>query len=483
MKSRTVKFIRKAVSLLIVILTITSTCLISACASTSKYTAITDKDLLHTDGYELKTADGRTVRLRGLNLGGWLIQEDWFCPTSSGVNGKSGDWYTMQILEKRFGTAATYALYDSYQDNWLTEVDFKNIADMGYNCVRIPFWYRNFQTDDNGTWRLNKDGEIDLSRLEWAVEMCRKYGIYAILDFHGAVGAQSVKDHTGKSDYYHFFDDTAEGKKCRQLTLELWKVVAKRFAGDPAVAMLDLLNEPMCNDYTGLAKSEPAYVSFYNELYTELRKIDPNHIYTMIAVWHADKLPGASKYGWKNVVYQFHWYDATISKYVNSISALYNTFNGKTRGGVTYDKVPFLLGEFHPTGTDTVPLADVFALFEKNNLNWTAWTYKGLNSWANNSDWWVYGSEQSCTVDPVNDSYETILAKWGSNLRTDSGKFTEAKLFDITKQYTGKANVENAPMNTQDDIKSSYDLPVKALIEFVKKLIEYIRSLFTRVAA
>ena len=408
-------------------------------------TTTTDTRLLHTDGYEFKTADGNTVRLRGLNLGGWLIQEDWFCPTTSGVEDKQGDWYTMGTLEERFGTEKTYALYDSYQDNWLTEADFKNIADMGYNCVRIPFWYRNFQTDDNGTWRLDENGNIDLSRLEWAVEMCDKYGIYAILDLHGAVGAQSVQDHSGKSDYYHFFDNSDEGEKCRRLTIELWEVVAERFKGNAAVAIYDLLNEPMCNDYVGLLASEPKYVDFYNELYKAIRKIDPDHILMMTAVWDANKLPLPSKYNWQNVAYQFHWYDSTIKTYQNKIDKLFNRFNGENS---ELDKVPFIMGEFHQTKDKGLELNDIFAIFEENNLSWTAWTYKGLNSWANNADWWVYGSEQSCTVDPVNDSYEDILTKWGKNLRTDSGEFVEAKLYGITREFLGENAPETAPFNT-----------------------------------
>ena len=143
---------------------------------------ITAADALHTQGETLVNANGEEVRLRGVNLGGWLIQEDWFCPAD---NGKRGDHWTLETLIARFGTERAYELYNIYWDNWITEYDFAQIAEMGFNCVRIPFWYRNFQSDDNGTWILNDAGEKDFSRLDWAVEMCRRYGLYAILDFHG----------------------------------------------------------------------------------------------------------------------------------------------------------------------------------------------------------------------------------------------------------------------------------------------------------
>ena len=61
-------------------------------------------------------------------------------------------------------------LFDTYQDNWITGYDFDVVRDAGCNVVRIPFWYRNFQMDDEGTWRRDKTGGIDFSRLDWAVE-------------------------------------------------------------------------------------------------------------------------------------------------------------------------------------------------------------------------------------------------------------------------------------------------------------------------
>ena len=98
---------------------------------------ITAADALHTQGETLVNANGEEVRLRGVNLGGWLIQEDWFCPAD---NGKRGDHWTLETLIARFGTERAYELYNIYWDNWITEYDFAQIAEMGFNCVRIPFW-------------------------------------------------------------------------------------------------------------------------------------------------------------------------------------------------------------------------------------------------------------------------------------------------------------------------------------------------------
>lgn len=110
----------------------------------------TQRFLKVSDG-QLVNGKGETVLLRGVNLGGWLIQESWMCP----VNGEDRKWAnldTLELLESRFTDEQVQTLLDTYQDNWITESDIKNIAELGCNVVRVPFWYRNFMKDEQGTW-------------------------------------------------------------------------------------------------------------------------------------------------------------------------------------------------------------------------------------------------------------------------------------------------------------------------------------------
>lgn len=434
-------FIKITLSLLLVFCITASIAVMPAYAQNNTYNMITDEDALEVKGTKLYNQKGEEIMLRGINLGGWLIQEDWFTPVDNNVQ---GDLYTMRILTERFGTEKTYDLYNIYQDNWITETDFKNIADMGFNCVRIPFWYRNFQSDDNGTWITDENGEIDLSRLEWAVNMCRKYGIYAILDLHAANGGQGYADHSGLTNNYHFFDRNEKGEWYREQAAELWAVVAERFAGDPAVAMFDLLNEPMCN--VPMINRIYSYIwEFFDMAYDKIREKDPERLITMIATWDLTKLPKPSTYGWTGVIYQFHQYNETESDYLVRIS-LNNACN---------HNVPQFAGEFHPTG-DKATLDFVINAYDTRDIMWTLWTYKGYNSWAAWADWFIYGStSDELRVDPVNDSYEEIQRKWGEGIQTNSGNFSTAKLFDIAKKYLADARCDTAPYNTQEDVDSA----------------------------
>lgn len=62
------------------------------------------------------------------------------CP----VNGEDRKW----AMESRFTKEQVQQLLDTYQDNWITEDDLKNIAALGCNVVRAPFWYCNFMEDE-----------------------------------------------------------------------------------------------------------------------------------------------------------------------------------------------------------------------------------------------------------------------------------------------------------------------------------------------
>lgn len=96
---------------------------------------ITDDDFLQTDGKKIVNRKGQEVSLRGVNLGAWLIQEEWMCPVENSVDNIT----TFEVLTERFGVEKAYELLNTYADNWITEVDLDNIASMGFNCVRVPF--------------------------------------------------------------------------------------------------------------------------------------------------------------------------------------------------------------------------------------------------------------------------------------------------------------------------------------------------------
>ncbi|MBQ7543234.1 MAG: cellulase family glycosylhydrolase [Clostridia bacterium] len=380
----------------------------------------TQLSFLHVEGEQIVKENGERIVLRGTNFGGWGILEDWFCPFTD----PAGEENIYQTLVERFGQDAVHALFQTYRSNWITEIDYQNVSSMGMNVIRLPLWYRNFQRDDNGTWYRKEDGSIDFSELDAVVALCRKYGLYLILDLHGLPGYQNDYDHCGKSKSMSLFDDTDEGRRYREVTLDFWVETAKHYADEPVIAMYDLMNEPLGTNITRDKSFKQTFWDFSDALYRAIRAVDSRHIITMEAIWDPSAIASPDVYGWENIVYQEHLYDVTNVSYLHKANeirrARYNA--------------PFYIGEFYPRGISSFDY--LFSLFNKRDLNWTTWTYKGAGPGADNSPWFLYGSACVQKIDAQNDSYETLMEKWGAVLRTDSGAFSRTTFADYMQQFT-----------------------------------------------
>lgn len=413
---------KKALSVFLAVLMLVSCCIfVSADDDSGRFfgtketTALTDEDFLTASGNIIVNRRGEKVTLRGVNIGAWLIWEDWLVPyTGTDENGETVedyDHYTVLTkLEERFGREKAYELMNIYYDNFITEKDFDNIAAMGFNCVRIPFWFRNFYYDDDGTKIYDENGDWDFSRLDWAVEQCKQRGLYVILDMHGAVGYQSDAPHNGKKGGTGIYAKTQQGERYRELTDELWTAIATRFKDEPAVAMYDLLNEPMCDVNTTEVTRRINNEYIYTRLYETVRKVDEEHIITLECIWTAAALPHAYTKGWENVVYQVHFYQ-------NS-NFIFNLFVYLTR--LYFIDVPLIMGEFYPHKKTTWD--NCFKTMERCGFNWMLWTYKASNEWMTNSDWCLV-CNRDWYVDRANidtDSFEEIARKWGEPVRTEN---------------------------------------------------------------
>ncbi|MCL2243805.1 MAG: glycoside hydrolase family 5 protein [Treponema sp.] len=380
----------------------------------------------------LRDESGNKIVLRGLNLGGWMIQESWMCP----VTGNDRGWAnldTIKAMESRGWTdAQIQELFSIYQDNWITEDDFNFFMEKGVNCIRIPFWYRNFMSDESGAWINEDDGSKTktinpgFTRLDWAVKMAKNRGIYIILDFHGAAGGQSM-DHScgtlGKNELYTVsqYEDAA---------VKLWSAIAGRYKNESAVAAYDLLNEPQNNGgYAGTNAWEPGSdravhetVRLYDRLYREIRAVDANTIIIMEAIWdmnlpnpeyvHSGELDVNARYSgktasWdKNVMYSMHLYDHSKQAIQYRINELIKT---RSRW-----KVAVHAGEFNNNNEGNQAFA--YSQYNIHQINWNMWTYKIAG--ANMGNWSLYQAGSKPKADPVNDGFNTIMDKWGKTLRT-----------------------------------------------------------------
>lgn len=391
-------------------------------------TGFTDDDYIVVKGRKLYNKKGEHIQLKGVNLGAWLTREDWLCPDElyDGVQ-YDGEW-VYDTLEERFGREAAKALIDQYYENWITEWDLDNIKAKGFNCVRVPFWYRNFYYDDKGTKILDENGEWDFSILDWVVEECSKRELYVILDMHGAVGSQSDAPHSGRAyGGAQLYAQNEQGEEYRRLTCELWQAIASRYNGNPAVAMYDLLNEPMCDVECSEIERRVKNEWIYGILYDAVREVDADHIITMEAIWTGFALPKTFLKGWDNIVYQVHFY--------NNSDFIFNFFLILTMA--LHPNVPLMVGEFYPHKATT--WENCFSTMNKLDYSWMLWTYKATGNGMESSDWCMYGAKKGFwNADILYGTYENISKAWSAEmLRTDIG-FQDTGHYDANvKEHLG----------------------------------------------
>ncbi|MCX7009449.1 MAG: hypothetical protein NTY53_19770, partial [Kiritimatiellaeota bacterium] len=94
-------------------------------------------EFLHAEGTRIVDARGQPVVLRGVNLGGWLVEEMWMMPfvTKPPTNSplpEIRDHVTLwTVLDQRLGAAESQRLRVAQRKAWLGEADFVRIRTNG----------------------------------------------------------------------------------------------------------------------------------------------------------------------------------------------------------------------------------------------------------------------------------------------------------------------------------------------------------------
>src|SRR5574344_125523 len=349
---------------------------------------------LHVTGTSIYNAGNKEIKLRGTNLGSWLVQEDWMTGDICGDQRS-----TINTLYNRFGAQKAEELIDLWEENWITEKDLDNIKNLGMNLVRVPFTWMNLMDMNTREWKPDA-----WERLDWILKECSKRDLWVILCMHGAPGAQNGRDHSGVSggsdeQAASEFWFGANAPANQTLYYEIWETIAARYKNNATIAGFDLLNEPFCQyRYTSTLGGDVLHsilYSVYNNTYKKIRKIDPNRILIMEAVWDPWDLPNPSSYSWSNVIYEYHNYeysdyDNYEGKQITSMTNKINSINGAKNA---YNLQSYM-GEFCYFNT-TATWETGMALLNNNDIHWTSWSYKVQAYYGN---WGLY----NCTKRNIN---------------------------------------------------------------------------------
>ena len=221
-------------------------------------------------------------KIRGVNLGNWLVLEKWMSPELyNGTTAADETYFCMQLSENE-----KRARLKIHRDHYITSRDFAYLREKGFNAVRLPVPF--FVFEDVGPY-VSCAEYVDKA-MKWADD----YGIKVLLDLHTVPGSQNGSDNAGLCGICQWSDHP----KRVEMTYDVLERLALRYGQDPALLGIEVLNEPMPSDgklsqhMTGsimdrypavdkeAAKKNTTYTwawleDFYREAYRRVRKYLP----------------------------------------------------------------------------------------------------------------------------------------------------------------------------------------------------------------
>ncbi|MDX9925336.1 MAG: hypothetical protein RBS48_11260, partial [Ignavibacteriaceae bacterium] len=99
---------------------------------------INGQGFLKADGRKIVNENGTPVLLRGMGLGGWMVPEGYMLQTSSFAN--SATEFRKKIASV-IGEEETDKFFKLYRQNMVTKKDIQQLAEMGFNSIRLPMHY------------------------------------------------------------------------------------------------------------------------------------------------------------------------------------------------------------------------------------------------------------------------------------------------------------------------------------------------------
>ena len=407
-------------------------------------------------GKGLYDENGDRFYIKVINFGNIFIAEGWMTVNSVGaLKNDDGSYVKISkdgndIVEEyeeiyqeemdkylsRFTDEELTVLNDAYFESYCTEADFALIKDMGLNTIRIPMYYRNFLTihdryrvgDEELCSREFNSIELKFDKLDKFLSYAKKYDLKVIIDMHGVMGGQSGYEHCGTRDI-----DFWDNEDYIRFMCNLWKAIAEHYLDSEyssTILAYDLVNEPTNRNEAGTGKKQ---WDVMDRLYEAIREVDKEHVISIEGVWFPISLPDPDKYGWENVLYQYHCYNWPWQGTSNEI---YYAFIFGLASLADYD-VPKFVGEF-TFFDDTNAWVKYLNVYDQHGWGWTIWSYKMISVGYWDNSWGLVVQKlhlynkngELDDGDPSNDnlkldlrdaSFEEILEAW-SNQKTSYGE-------------------------------------------------------------
>jgi len=392
------------------------------------FTSLSAQGFLRAEGKEIVNEAGEPYILKGMGLGGWMLQEGYMLQTASFANAQH------QLIEKLVdlvGQETTDEFYEAWRANHTNEDDIEAMHQAGFNSVRLPMHYNLYTLPIEAepiageqTW-LEEGFRLTDSLITW----CKARDMYVILDLHAAPGGQGNDE--GISDRDEDKPNLWESQANQDKTVALWARLAERYKNEPTVGAYDLINEVNYDLPGGVALR-----NLYGRITTAIRAVDQNHLIFIEGNWFANDFTGLTPPWDANMAYSPHKYWS-----INDQASIQWVIDLREQ-----HDIPIYFGE---TGENSnVWFQEATALFAEHNMGWAWWPWKKIDAIAG-----------PVSVERTN-GWQRLIDYWEGRADRPSTQNATAFLFELAE----KLKLENARyqkdvidalfrQNTTDDTK------------------------------
>lgn len=175
------------------------------------------------------------LKVRGANLGNWLVLEKWMSPAMFEGTDAEDEYYLARTLPEDVYRERIRR----HREEYITEHDFAFLAKAGFNAVRVPIPFSIFGD------RPPYDSGIEY--LDRAFDWAEKWGLQILVDLHTVPGSQNGFDNGGICGVCKWSGMPEEV----DFVLNLLEKLAKRYGQRKALWGIQPLNEPITDALTG----------------------------------------------------------------------------------------------------------------------------------------------------------------------------------------------------------------------------------------
>ncbi|KAF7345315.1 Glycoside hydrolase [Mycena sanguinolenta] len=203
-------------------------------------------------------------KIRGVNIGGWLVTEPFITPALYQTVQASAPSGITVVDEYTLLQAGGQAALEDHYKTFITEQDFMQIAAAGLNFVRIPIAYWAIEVLEGEGFLANVSWTYFLKAIQWA----RKYGLRINVDLHALPGSQNGWNHSGRLGTYNVLYGPM-GIANAQRSLDYIRIIAEFISQpeySPVITMFGVTNEPW-----GPSITQDILSRYYLQAYNNVR--------------------------------------------------------------------------------------------------------------------------------------------------------------------------------------------------------------------